>query len=452
MSDETDVLRARLAELEGGKKKERERPSIGKAVLGVAGILAVGGVGYLLMTRAPSEPSLATAVPEEFQATGPGFGAMPTFTPEPPIVITQEPPEPAGPSEAELQMLATIEALRSEVEALRNAPADDSAATAAAAAQAQIDALSQQIALLQRTTEEADRARQRELAERDRELLRLQSELDLARLRPPAPATPSPEVDPEWLAEQERLEELRRRRELDEAAREARIRSPMIAFGSTGTGGDENPADRARLSDNDAFVRHGAAVAEVTRAVVIANPSNTVVQGTIIQAVMETAIDSGLPGAVRALVSEDVHSYDGTRVLIPRGSQLIGRYSANVQIGQQRVMIAWDRIILPSNQSVEISSYGADQLGVSGTTGFVDSRFGTRFGSAALISLIGAMPAAAAANIEEQTTRDTVASVGEDLQDVTGSVMSDYLRIPPVIYVDQGSRITVMVDRDLEIF
>ncbi len=58
-------------------------------------------------------------------------------------------------------------------------------------------------------------------------------------------------------------------------------------------------------------------------------------------------------------------------------------------------MVAWDRIILPDNQTVEISAFGGDELGRTGTTGFVDTRFAQRFGSAALISLIGALPAAA---------------------------------------------------------
>ena len=66
-------------------------------------------------------------------------------------------------------------------------------------------------------------------------------------------------------------------------------------------------------------MRAGARPAPVTRAEVIVNPGNTVVQGTMIQAVTETALDSTLPGAIRAIVSEDVHSFDGTRVLIPRG-------------------------------------------------------------------------------------------------------------------------------------
>ncbi len=190
----------------------------------------------------------------------------------------------------------------------------------------------------------------------------------------------------------------------------------------------------------------------MTRAEVIVNPGNTVVQGTMIQAVTETALDSTLPGAIRAIVSEDVHSFDGTRVLIPRGARLIGRYRSDVALAQSRVMVAWDRIILPDNQTVEISAFGGDELGRTGTTGFVDTRFAQRFGSAALISLIGALPAAAASQIEDEAVADVASDVGADLGDSTQSVMQDYLAIRPVIHVDQGTRITVMVDRDLEIF
>ena len=91
-------------------------------------------------------------------------------------------------------------------------------------------------------------------------------------------------------------------------------------------------------------------------------------------------------------------------------------------------------------------------MGRSGTTGFVDTRFAERFGSAALISLIGALPAAAAGQIEDEAAADVASDVGSDLRDSTGDALQDYLAIKPVIHVDQGTRITVMVDRDLEIF
>ena len=317
----------------------------------------------------------------------------------------------------------------------------------ASALQQAIADLTAQIAALQTASTEAQRALERQLTERDRELDQLRMDLEVARLTPPAPTDLGPNE------EELRLAELERRRIAEAEARAERIASPMIAFSGMGAGTDrENSLEAARLNEDEAFVRAGARPAPVTRAEVIVNPGNTVVQGTMIQAVTETALDSTLPGAIRAIVSEDVHSFDGTRVLIPRGARLVGRYRSDVALAQSRVMVAWDRIILPDNQTVEISAFGGDELGRTGTTGFVDTRFAQRFGSAALISLIGALPAAAAGQIEDEAAADIASDVGTDLRDSTQSVMQDYLAIRPVIHVDQGTRITVMVDRDLEIF
>lgn len=249
------------------------------------------------------------------------------------------------------------------------------------------------------------------------------------------------------------MAELQRRAEEERAFQARRIASPTIAFGGTGgaNAGETELTGRSFGEVTD-FVLNGALPSTVTQAEVIANPSNTVIQGTMIQAVMETAIDSSLPGQTRAIISEDIFSYDGTRLLIPRGSRLIGRYRSGVEIAQRRVTIAWDRIILPNSQSVQISSFGGDELGRSGVTGFVDTRFGERFGSTTLISIITAAPSIAAARLNDETTAGVLEDVGDDLADATDSVIGEYLSIGPVIYVDQGARVTVMVDRDLEIF
>ena len=233
----------------------------------------------------------------------------------------------------------------------------------------------------------------------------------------------------------------------------AGIASPVSAVGGTGgaNAGETELTERTFGEVTD-FVLNGALPSAITQAEVIANPSNTVIQGTMIQAVMETALDSSLPGQTRAIISEDVFSYDGSRLLIPRGSRLIGRFRSGIEIAQRRVTIAWDRIILPAGQTVQISSFGGDELGRSGVTGFVDTRFAERFGSAALISLISAAPSAAASEVQDETAAEVLEDVGDDLADATDSVIGDYLSIGPVIYVDQGARVTGMVDRDLEIF
>ncbi|ROT94697.1 TrbI/VirB10 family protein [Histidinibacterium lentulum] len=441
MSQDTEDLAARLAALEatGDKKRAAARPSPLAAILGVAGIVAVGGLAWATLQPSPEAP-LPTAAPEEFQTAGSGFGdlvPMPVVEPAPP------PPAETGPSESELALMESLATLRAELEDLRARPVE---ASESGAEQAIAD-LTAQIAALQEASSEAQRALERQLTERDRELDQLRMDLEVARLTPPAPTDLGPNE------EVLRLAELERRRIAEAEARAERIASPMIAFSGMGAGTDrENSLEAARLNEDEAFVRAGATLAPVTRAEVIVNPGNTVVQGTIIQAVTETALDSTLPGAIRAIVSEDVHSFDGTRVLIPRGARLVGRYRSDVALAQSRVMVAWDRIILPDNQTVEISAFGGDELGRTGTTGFVDTRFAQRFGSAALISLIGALPAAAAGQIEDEAAADIASDVGTDLRDSTQSVMQDYLAIRPVIHVDQGTRITVMVDRDLEIF
>ena len=463
MSDNNADLEQRLAALEQGNPRHGPAPKRRSPILalGVAGLIAAGGTALYFLSQPEEEVALPTATPDEFQTEGDGFGEIEPFVPPPapePEVVFIE-PEPAEPN---AELLAQLAALQAQIEELKNAPEpvveEDTAAAEA------IDALTAQIAALQEASENAQTQFQEELAARDRELQQLRMDLELAQLEAntPAPAPLGPRDEelrareaerPAREEEARRLAELQRRAEEERAFQERRITSPVIAFGGTGgaNSGETELTERSFGEVTD-FVLNGALPSTVTQAEVIANPSNTVIQGTMIQAVMETALDSSLPGQTRAIISEDVFSYDGSRLLIPRGSRLIGRYRSGIEIAQKRVTIAWDRIILPNNQTVQISAFGGDELGRSGVTGFVDTRFDERFGSAALISIISAAPSAASAQVEDETTAEVLQDVGDDLADATDSVIGEYLSIGPVIYVDQGARVTVMVERDLEIF
>src|SRR5690606_28158192 len=81
--------------------------------------------------------------------------------------------------------------------------------------------------------------------------------------------------------------------------------------------------------------------------------------------------------------------FDGRRILIPIGSRLIGEYQSEVTRGQSRVFVVWSRLIRQDGVSVRLDSIGADTLGRSGMTGFVDTKFKERFGSALLLSILG---------------------------------------------------------------
>ena len=451
----------RLARLEAGvsgRPVHAPRRSPLAALLVVI-LLGLVGTAFYFLNQPNEEVAMPTATPDEFQPEGDGFGTIDPFVP-PPAPEPEVVEVPAPPPEPNAELLAQIAALQAQIEAIQNAPAMVEEDTAAADA---INALTAQLADLQAASEAAQQQFADELEARDRELQQLRMDLDLARLeaRQPTPAPLGPTEEELRLREEDRLRreeearrlaDLQRRAEEERAFQERRILSPLIAFGGATGGAEGTELAERTFSEVSDFVLNGAFPSPVTQSEIIANPSNTVVQGTVIQAALETAISSELAGQVRAMTSENVYSYDGTRLLIPAGSRLIGRYRSGADIAQRRLTIAWDRIIMPNDQTIQISAFGADELGRSGTTGFVDTRFAERFGSAALISLISAAPTVAANETEDELAEDVLEDIGGDLADATDSVIGEYLAIGPVIYVDQGARITVMVDRDLEIF
>jgi len=181
------------------------------------------------------------------------------------------------------------------------------------------------------------------------------------------------------------------------------------------------------------------------RAGSFANRSTSVVQGTLIPAVLESALDSTRPGFVRAIVSRDVRGFDGTRVLIPRGSRLIGEYESDAQSGENRALINWTRLIRPDGATVAIDSPAADPLGRNGVRARVNSHFLERFGGAILQSVldIGVNATARAAN-----SPTVIALPGS-----FGGVASQRIQpqqVTPTLTVKRGSSISIFVARDLD--
>lgn len=199
-------------------------------------------------------------------------------------------------------------------------------------------------------------------------------------------------------------------------------------FGAAAAGG----------SDNDAFAaRVGSAGVEVASAQPLASPATTVTQGTLIAAVLETAIDTDLPGFARAIVSRDVRSFDGAHILVPRSSRLIGQYKSGLSAGQTRVYVIWTRLIRPDGVSVALASPAVANDGRSGLDGKVNSHFMKRFGSAFLLSIVGGL----------SSLGSTVLSTGASPASVAAQQGG---QIPPTIHVAPGQPIRVFTARDLD--
>lgn len=289
-------------------------------------------------------------------------------------------------------------------------------------------------------------------------------------------------------AEAERLQEEKRQNEeakrLDEQRSKERKKVEDLQRESKGVVVDDSrngaasfsgtQSDPADLDGNHRFLATAATtVFETAKSNSLADPSRTVVQGTIISAVLETAIDTELPGNLRAQVIEPVYSFDGRRVLMPSGTVLIGTFNNDVEVAQKRVLIAWNRAVTPDGKSVALGSTGTDVLGRAGTAGNVDNRLKTKFGAAALISTISAIPTALASfggksnsgttiNIGngsgssgsgggagQQMLSGVASNAGAQISEQGSGILEKYLSLPPVIRVPQGEEIRIFVNRDL---
>jgi type IV secretion system protein VirB10 len=179
------------------------------------------------------------------------------------------------------------------------------------------------------------------------------------------------------------------------------------------------------------------------RAGAFANRATTVAQGTLIPAVLETALDSTRPGLARAIVSRDVRGFDGSRVLIPRGSRLIGEYRSEAAPGQRRALVNWVRLIRPDGVTIAIGSPAADPLGRGGIRAKVNSHFFERFAGAILQSALDI-----GVNLASRTGNGTTVILPGTTQAATQIIQP--AQITPTLKVRPGTSISIFAARDLD--
>ncbi|MEM8725501.1 MAG: TrbI/VirB10 family protein, partial [Pseudomonadota bacterium] len=223
------------------------------------------------------------------------------------------------------------------------------------------------------------------------------------------------------------------------AANPARAADPALAAVTSAT---TPPTSGAGGSAGEFASRIGGVGGAPASAKAMVNPTTTVTQGTLIPAILETAIDTDVPGFVRAVVSQDVRSFDGTKVLVPRSSRLIGQYQSGVQQGQKRAYVIWTRLIRPDGASVNIASPAVAFDGTTGLAGDVNNHFFSRFGSAMLLSVVGGLSA-----IGSGGASVVLGGAGQGAASIAAQQDG---QISPTIRVKMGEPIRVFTARDLD--
>jgi len=182
-------------------------------------------------------------------------------------------------------------------------------------------------------------------------------------------------------------------------------------------------------------------------------PLNAIIaEGSLIHAVLESASNSDLPGYLRAIVNEPCYSEDGSRVLIPRGTRLIGQYKSGMLQGQSRIFIVWTRLITPAGISLNLGSPGVDTLGIAGMgPDEIDRHFWERFGTASLLAIIGAGAANVGVSGSDEYNSSSAyrSAMANSFAQSANQSLQQESNIAPTLKSYQGKAIIVFVAHDL---
>lgn len=275
-------------------------------------------------------------------------------------------------------------------------------------------------------------------------------------------AVPAPAVGSVPPAVRDPVQEAREKAAQERAA----ANESRLFLGGSGGGAERTPADaappvieapaaqpdgpEAAAQGRKSFMASGGRDSESMERVRSPSSMHIVQAGSVIPAALITGIRSDLPGQVTAQVTQNVYdSPTGRILLIPQGARLIGEYDSEIASGQDRVLLAWDRLILPGGKSIRLGREpGADAAGMAGLSDRTNFHWG-RMLRAALVSTLLGVGAELGADSDDDLIR-ALRDGGQDSAARTGrQIVERELRVPPTLTIRPGFALRVLVTRDL---
>ncbi|RWD42769.1 MAG: TrbI/VirB10 family protein [Mesorhizobium sp.] len=265
----------------------------------------------------------------------------------------------------------------------------------------------------------------------------------------PAAIAPIPQPDAE---EQRRIAEM-------EAARTSEIffqakapaASDLPTFQPTSGGAESGLSGSGAQDRKLAFLNAAVDRRTVAPDRVAAPASPFVLQaGSVIPAALITGIRSDLPGQITAQVTQHIYdSATGSVLLVPQGTRLIGEYDNAVAFGQRRVLLVWNRLILPNGRSIVLERQpGADTQGYAGLEDGVDYHWWDLMKAAGLSTLL-AVGAELTMDDEDRLVQAIRSGAQDTINDAGQQIVERQLQVAPTLTIRPGFPVRVIVTRDL---
>ncbi|MPY90853.1 MAG: hypothetical protein GEU99_23435 [Luteitalea sp.] len=181
-------------------------------------------------------------------------------------------------------------------------------------------------------------------------------------------------------------------------------------------------------------------------------PTQTLLEGTVIETVLTNRLDGGAAGPVNCMVTTPVYSHDTRTLLIPAGTRVLGRTRPVSNLGQERLAAVLHRLIFPDGSSLLLDDFqGLDQIGATGLTGRVDHHYWSLFGAAAVVGLIQGLSLYTSAAAVPGDSTVIITGSGASAADAAGRVMDRFLNRLPSITIREGTRVKLLLTKDVEL-
>lgn len=287
---------------------------------------------------------------------------------------------------------------------------------------------------------------------------------------------PIQDLDNDWLSQEEKRINLAMRNNSNDFANQSNsshsalnmppLNMPPLPTGgntdyqSMGMGNMQNSvASMSSYAPNEAIKDRWTLDSKVTDL-----PKNPFIMqtGSIINATLQTEINSDLEGMITAVISQNVYdTLSGKYLLIPQGSRIIGEYGSAVDVGQRRLFVAWNRILFPDGRTLDIGEMaGSNTKGQSGFSDQLTTHFWRNMGNAVLLSLIGAGTSYAMDNSSNSNNNDNnnngrsvSNALAENFASQIGSLSIEMIRqgmnMSPTIEIRSGYQFNVIITKDI---
>ena len=175
-------------------------------------------------------------------------------------------------------------------------------------------------------------------------------------------------------------------------------------------------------------------------------------EDTILETVLVNRLAGASTGPVVTMLDTDVYSLNGSHLLIPKGTRLLGSVSAVASTNQERLFVAFHRMIMPDGYSVSLDKFkGLDVVGQTGLRDLVNHHYVQIFGASLALAAV-----AATAQVGNNSSFGAYnwgvqmrSGVSEGLGQSAQRVMERFMNILPTFTIRERARVKIMLAGDL---